>query len=134
MFTQQQADVLRRTTQGVHAQMRDLLTRITAQRPVQPVGDNPNAPLRVEVPPLTPWRHYLAHHKESQAMIGPGVRAFYSQFRSRNDRNRATGQGDQLRLDFVVERIDGSIATCHPGKKPANDAKVHYYEPGQFVP
>jgi len=104
IFTQENAATLRRTSQGVHAQMRDLLNCITAEQPVHPVGDSPNAPLRVEVPPLTPWRHYLAHHKESQAMIGPGVRAFYSQFRRRNDANRATGQGDQLRLDFVVER------------------------------
>ena len=91
-------------------------------------------PLRVEMLPMTPWRHYLAHHKESNALIGPGVRTFYAQFRTRNDANRARTQGNQLRLDFVVERIDGSISTLHPGRTPQFDATVHCYRPGEFQP
>ena len=45
-----------------------------------------------------------------------------------------TPEGNQLRPDFVVERIDGSIATFYPGKIPHQDAKLHYYAPGEFEP
>ena len=106
--------------------MRTLLNNISETHAVQPVEPNTWKPLRVEMPPNTPWRHYLAHHKQSDTLIGPGVRTFYAQFRTRNDANRAHAESNQLRLDFVVERIDGGIYTLHPGNTPSQDAKVHY--------
>ena len=130
IFTIAQAAKRRETQQGVHKQMRDLLNKMTAAEQQKPVTTNPWVPKRVEVPPLTPWKIYLAHHKDSDDIIGTGVRHFYGQFRSRIDSNR----NDQLRFDFVVERADGSHVTLHPGNLPKNDAKVHMYQPGEFRP
>ncbi len=110
--------------------MRELLTHITEAKPQQPVTENPEEPQRVRLPPLTPWRIYLAHHKHSEFLIGPGVLWVYAQFRTRTDANRS----DQLRLDFVVERTDGSIVTFHPGRVPRGDAKLHLYAPCEFRP
>ena len=134
VFTQDAADTMRRTCQGVHKHMRTLLNNISGTHTVQPVEPNTWKPLRVEMPPDTPWRHYLAHHKQSDTLIGPGVRTLYSQFRTRNDANRANTAGNQLRLDFVVERTDGSISALHPGRTPKLDAKVHFCKPGEFQP
>ena len=130
VFTHQCAATLRRTTQGVHKQMRELLTYIREANPQRPVTENPEEPQRVRLPALTPWRIYLAHHKHSEFLIGPGVLWVYAQFRTRTDANRS----DQLRLDFVVERADGSIVTFHPGRVPRGDAKLHLYAPDEFRP
>lgn len=130
VFTMERANTLRRTTQGVHNQMRDLLNRLTADAEQAPTTVDPNEPRREELPPLTPWRHYLAHHKQASDIIGPGVVTMYAQFRSRPDANRES----QLRLDFVVERSDGKMATLHPGRNPRSDAKVQFFEPGEFRP
>ena len=130
VFTTEDAVILRRTTQGVHNEMRELLHSLTEDAEQTPTTVDPNQPRQVAFPPLTPWRHYLAHHRQSAEMIGPGVVSMYAQFRSRTDANRER----QLRLDFVVERSDGSIATLHPGRKPKDDARVHFYEPGDFRP
>ena len=91
-------------------------------------------PLPAEMRPMAPWCHYLAHHKEINTLIGPGVRTVYAQLRTRNDANRADAQGNQLRLDFVIERVDGGISTLHPGRTPTDDATAHYYKPGEFQP
>ena len=94
--------------QGVHNQMRDHLNIIAGQNPVNPAEvQHPHAPRRVELPPFVPWRIYLARHRQSYELIGPGVTACYAQFRSRNDANRRRAGGDQLRLDYVIERVDG---------------------------
>ena len=81
---------------------------------------------------MTPWRHYLAHHNQSDTPNGPVARTFYAQFRTLNDASRASAEGNQLRLDFVVKRVDGSIHTLHPASTPKQDAEVHYYQPGEF--
>ena len=71
---------------------------------------------------------------QSYELIGPGVTACYAQFRSRNDANRRQAGGDQLRLDYVIERVDGTKATFHPGSRPATDSKIHFYDVGEFIP
>ena len=129
-FTMEDAVILRRTTQGCHNQMRALLISLTEDAEETPTTGDPNQPRQVAFPALTPWRDYLAHHKESKEIIGPGVVSMYAQFRSRTDANR----GSQLRLDFVVQRSDGVVATLHPGRVPRLDARVHFYDPGTFHP
>ena len=129
VFTIDHAAVLARTTQGCHKEMRRILQDITAAFPETPVGAYPmREPVRVDLPHLTPWRDYLAHHKKAAYLIGPGVVDVYLQFRTRTDANRV----GQLRLDFVVLRVDGTIITFHPGKTPKGDAQLHLYEANQF--
>jgi len=130
VFTMEHAMILRKTTQGVHNQMRELLNSLTEDADQTPTTVDPNQPRHVAFPPLTPWRNYLAHHRERTEIIGPGVVKMYGQFRALTDANRDR----QLRFDFVVVRSDGRIATLHPGRTPKDDAKVHFYEPGTFRP
>ena len=129
-FTMEDAVILRRTTQGCHNQMRALLISLAEDAEETPTTGDPNQPRQVAFPALAPWRHYLAHHKEWKGIIGPGVVSMYGQFRSRTDANH----GSQLRLDFVVQRSDGVVATLHPGRVPRLDARVHFYDPGTFHP
>ena len=60
------------------------------------------------------WKLYIAHHKDSEAIVGPGVVAFTAEFiQGTKDPNR----GGIPRLDLVVRRVDGGYVRLHPGTK-----------------
>ena len=48
-------------------------------------------------------------------------RAFYLYFMPEVDKQKA--RGGQLRLNYVIERQDGTAVLLHPGTRPCNDAK-----------
>ena len=76
---------------------------------------------RREVSPTLPWREYIAFHDKCDIFIGPGIERFYLYFMPEVDKQKV--RGGQLRLNYVIERQDGSVVLLHPGSKPRNDAK-----------
>ena len=68
-----------------------------------------------------PWVQYVAAHRQSAEIIGPGITQAIALWRpGTNDRNR----GGAPRLDFHFYRVDGTVCRVHPGNKPKNDAKL----------
>ena len=64
VFTLAQAEAMRNSYQAVHNQMRAILNDMARENPVQPTEADPWTPKRLDVPYMTPWRVYLARHKE----------------------------------------------------------------------
>ena len=76
---------------------------------------------RREVLQTLPWREYIAFHKECDRFVGPGIEHFYLYFMPEVDPQSV--RNGQLRLNYVIERLDGAAVLLHPGGKPRNDAK-----------
>ena len=112
----------RQPISGLHSAMRQLLQDVSAaseQKPYQ---------RKIEVPPTLPWQEDLAFHPKSELLIGPGVEHFFLYFMPEIDPNRK----GQIRLNFVIERQDGSHVLLHPGGRPSQDAQPIYLAPGKF--
>ena len=104
-----------RPPRSLHQLARDAL-RLIADSPTRDTVDN--------LGDYFPWRQYVAAHKDSATIIGPGItnaKAVFEQ--GRHDANR----GGAARLDFWFYRSDDSVIRVHPGNKPKNDAKFLLY-------
>ena len=73
-----------------------------------------------------PWQLYVAMHKRSHDLVGPGIQTFEATFMAgTTDPNRS----GQPRLDFVIRHTDGGYWRIHPGAKATQDAVPRYFEP-----
>ena len=67
------------------------------------------------------WRVYIAKHKHSDEIVGPGVVALKAErIPNSSDPNRFGAK----RLDFFVYRCDGTAVRLHPGLRKSSDAKI----------
>ena len=112
----------RKRPSGLHQAMRDHLQAVSDANEAIPYRRH------VEVLPELPWRQYIAFHDKCELFVGKGIVRFYLQFMSKVDPNR----NGQLRLNYVVERRDGSVVLLHPGTTPRNDAKPIYLTAEKF--
>ena len=70
-----------------------------------------------------PWVQYVAAHRDSAAIIGPGITHAHAVFvPGANDPNR----GGAPRLDFCFYRTDGTVCRVHPGKRTNLDAQLKF--------
>ena len=76
---------------------------------------------RREVSPTLPWHQYIAFHDKWELFVGTGIEHFYLYFMPEVDKQKA--RGGQLRLNYVIERQDGTAVLLHPGHRPCNDAQ-----------
>ena len=75
----------------------------------------------VDLDGVFPWRQYVAAHRQSAEIIGPGITQAIARWRTgTNDCNR----GGAPRLDFHFHRVDGTVCRVHPGDKPRKDARL----------
>ena len=116
-FSQADAAAMRngRRPPGLHSALRAHLQAVanhSEQTPYQRL---------IEVPATLPWREYIAYHDKCDVFIGPGIERFYLYFMPQVDRQKS--RHGQLRLNYVIERRDGSYILLHPGSKPRNDAQ-----------
>ena len=86
---------------------------------------------RREVSQTLPWREYIAFHDECDLFVGPGIEHFYLYFMPEVDKQKA--RGGQLRLNYVIERQDGTAVLLHPGHRPCNDAKPILLSAREFL-
>ena len=67
------------------------------------------------------WIPYVAAHRESVRIVGPGITQAVARFRAgTTDANR----GGAPRLDFCFIRVDGTVCRVHPGPRRSQDAKL----------
>jgi hypothetical protein len=107
----QQEEAARGPPRSLHRLARDALKAIN------------NMPTRapVDLDPCFPWKQYVAAHRQSDAIIGPGItHALAVFFTGTNDSNR----GGAPRLDFCFYRTDGTFCRVHPGTRPKEDADL----------
>ena len=65
-----------------------------------------------------PWVRYVAAHRQSAEIIGPGITQAIAKWTSgTNDGNR----GGAPRLDFHFTREDGTVCRVHPGQRSRAD-------------
>ena len=83
---------------------------------------------KIILPSDLPWKAYVAWHDSYLDFIGLGVAEFFLYFLPVVDPQKMR-QG-QLRLDYVIERIDGSYVLIHPGTRYSSSAKPRYFQPG----
>ena len=116
-LTMEEATRLQRRNRpsGLHKAMRETLQEVAAA-----TEENPYERRR-EVPPTLPWREYIAFHDKCELFVGSGIDRFYLYFMPEVDPQKV--RGGQLRLNYVIERQDGTVVLLHPGTKPRNDAK-----------
>ena len=107
---------------GLHKALREHLQEVSSRNEQNPYQR------KISVPSNLPWKAYVACHDSYLDFIGPGVADFYSYFFPVVD-PQTIRQG-QLRLDYVIERIDGSYVLIHPGSKHRSDAIPKYLHPG----
>ena len=70
-----------------------------------------------------PWMQYVAAHRQSTEIIGPGITQAIARWRTEpgaSDLNR----GGAPRLDFHFYRVDGTVCRVHPGGKRKKDAQL----------
>ena len=95
--------------------MRNHLQTVASQSPLSP------AVRRCPVPPALPWREYIAFHDKCDLFVGPGIEHFYLYFMPQVGKQKV--RRGQLRLNYVIERQDGTAVLLHPGTRPCSDAK-----------
>ncbi len=101
---------------SLHNLARDALNAITAA--------GPQGELEIHLENWFPWREYLAFHAQASEIVGSGITRATAEFtRGTNDANR----GDQARMDFVVDRSDGTCCRFHPGTTKRTDAKLIFH-------
>jgi hypothetical protein len=97
----------------LHNLARDALNAISAA--------DPQAELEIHLENWFPWRQYLAFHAQASEIVGTGITRATAEFiRGTNDPNRR----DRARMDFIVDRTDGTWCRFHPGTSKRNDAKL----------
>ena len=107
----QQEEAARGPPKSLHNLARDTLNA-NSRRPTQAT---------VDLEGCFPWVQYVAAHRQSAEIIGPGITHVHAVFfRGTNDRNR----GGAPRLDFCFYRTDGTVCRVHPGRRPKGDAKL----------
>ena len=123
-LTMEEAAAIRRRPRpnGLHKALREYLQEVSKRHEQNPYHR------KMFVPSDLPWKAYVAWHDSYLDFIGPGVAEFYLYFLSVVDRQK-TRQG-QLRLDYVIERFDGSYVLTHPCTRCSSDAKPRYFQPG----
>ena len=107
----QQQEAAREPSRSLHKLARDALNDIN------------NRPTRstVVLDGIFLWVEYVAAHKQSASIIGPGITHAHAVFLpGTNDPNR----GGAPRLDLCFYRTDGTVCRVHPGMKPKQDAKL----------
>ena len=104
----------RKRPSGLHKAMRENLQAVAAATEENPYER------RCEVPPTLPWREYIAFHEKCESVVGSGIDRFYLYFMPEVDPQKV--RGGQLRLNYVAERQDGSVALLRPGNKASNYA------------
>ena len=78
----------------------------------------------VDVEPLwNTWREYIATHSQAKTLIGPGISSVTAH---RIPGTRDPNRGGVRRVDFVIERVDGSAYRIHPGTTRKSDSKPVY--------
>ena len=78
----------------------------------------------VDVEPLwDTWREYIATHSQAKTLIGPGISSVTAH---RIPGTRDPNRGGVRRVDFVIERVDGSAYRIHPGTTRKSDSKPVY--------
>ena len=108
----QQAEAARGPPRSLHKLARDALNGISDRPTREPVV----------LDGLFPWVQYVAAHRESAEIIGPGIQRAIAMWKpgSRPDSNR----GGAPRLDFYFYRTDGTVCRVHPGSRPMFDATL----------
>ena len=102
----------------LHKQARAALNNLYAER------------LQETVAPAFAWREYVCAHPASRDLVGPGIQSFVAEpIAGTRDANRR----GHPRIDFVVQRVDGSVSRLHPGRRPQEDAAVCWFPPGAFA-
>ena len=107
----QQEEAARGPPRSLHRLARDALNTIS------------NNPTRdtVNLDGVFPWVQYVAAHRQSAEIIGPGITHAHAVFwPGTNDLNR----GGAPRLDFCFYRTDGSVCRLHPGRTRKQDAQI----------
>ena len=101
----------------LHDQARAALNQLYAQR------------FDMAVAPNFAWREYVCAHPSSGDLVRSGIASFVAApIQGTLDPNR-----NWKRIDFVLTRVDGSVARLHPGHKPQNDAQIAWFPPGAFT-
>ena len=96
---------------SLHNLARDALNRLSARPTREPVA----------LDDFFPWMAYVAAHRQSAQIIGPGITRAIAMWRlGTQDCNR----GGAPRLDFYFYRTDGTVCRLHPGNRPKHDAKL----------
>ena len=105
------AEAMRGRPRPLHALARDALNTIAQDLTYTTVN----------LDDFFPWVPYVAAHRRSDQIIGPGITgAFANFFPAQRDANR----GGAPRLDFCFHRLDGTVCRVHPGNKPKHDAAL----------
>ena len=107
----QQAEAARGPPRSLHRLARGALNEIS------------NRPTRstVNLDGCFPWVQYVAAHRQSAKIIGPGITHAHAVFwPDTNDGNR----GGAPRLDFCFYRTDGTFCRVHPGRRRSRDAQL----------
>ena len=118
IFTLEDAESMRRARldrDDIHTQMRETLYKIRYGEHIIPdvlVRDVPND---------TPWREYIAIHKQWRDIIGSGIRHFSLQFFQDQPDANVFGQ---LRCDFVAQQCQPMACRLHPAQTPKGDAQL----------
>ena len=121
IFTLGQAATIRKAgpdKDQIHSQMRETLVQVRGAE----MDMEPEVLVR-DVPDDTPWREYIATHKEWRAIIGPGITHFSLQFFLDQPDANVFGQ---LRCDFVAQQCGRVVCRLHPGHTSKSDAHVLY--------
>ena len=71
------------------------------------------------------WKKYIARHKSSEIIVGPGIVSFTAEFIP--DESHGT-LGCLLRLALVLRHSDGGWVFLLPGSEPNNDARPRCFE------
>ena len=112
----QQAEAARGPPRGLHKLARGAIN-IIFKRPNRET---------VNLDDYFPWVQYVAAHRQSAEIIGPGITHAHAMFFSgTNDYNRGGAQ----RLDFCFFRTDGTVCRVHPGYRRSEDAALVFYQP-----
>ena len=100
----QQQEAARGPPRSLHRLARDALNTIANEPTLNTVN----------LDDWFPWVQYVAAHRDSAAIIGPGITHANGVFSSgTNDANR----GGAPRLDFCFTRTDGTVYRVHPGTR-----------------
>ena len=81
----------------------------------------PNSSMDSNLDHWFPRKSYVACHKDAHAIIGSGITLAMAEF---IDGTKDPNQGGQPRLDFVLDRTDGTFGRLHPGATKNGDAKL----------
>ena len=120
LLTVQDLPALRTAPHGGHTDARTLLQKLANEPEAEPID------LTVM---WRDWRAYIAKHKQSEEIVGPGIVSLTAErIPNSSDPNRFGAK----RLDFFVHRSDGTAVRLHPGSNRKTDAKI-VFVPGKVL-